>query len=217
MAKQAIRSSGLGLTSLEAAKFLTDSQQYEMAKEHAQKAVRLLEGDFFAYTRALYLLAEIHFHLSQWENMLADIDDLWMSVMKTRSKNVAGGRILRDLEVITVLVLQRCRFTPSGRHKILKELYENDESSGPQKSSLKSAIMDDSSLPPHQFAVFKKFLHLVSNGKNYEARGLLFEDGSVPAGEGTSKSSQPLLSFLSPLAMQVLQRFLDEPQDDYGY
>ncbi|RCN34716.1 hypothetical protein ANCCAN_19439 [Ancylostoma caninum] len=84
-------------------------------------------------------------------------------------------------------------------------------------SSLKSAIMDDSSLPLQEFAMFKKFLQLVSTGRNYEARGLLFGDESTPAGEGTSGRMQPRLPFLSPLAMQVLGRFLDERQDDYGY
>ncbi|VDM74662.1 unnamed protein product [Strongylus vulgaris] len=96
-----------GLTSLEAAKALVGCNQYEMAQEHAQRAVRLLEGEFYTYTRAVYLLAEIHFYLSEWEHLLADIDDLWMSVMKTRPKSVAGRRILKDLEVMTVLILQK--------------------------------------------------------------------------------------------------------------
>ncbi|PIO72907.1 hypothetical protein TELCIR_05139 [Teladorsagia circumcincta] len=98
-----------GFTSLEAAKVLINSTQYEMAAEHAQRAARLLEGDFIAHTQALYCLATVHFHLSQWGHLLADIDEIWMAVMKNRSKSVMGRRILKDLEVITVLVLWKTR------------------------------------------------------------------------------------------------------------
>nr|CDJ93690.1 unnamed protein product [Haemonchus contortus] len=71
-----------GFTSLEAAKVLTDCVQSDMAAEHAQRAVRLLEGDFNALLQSLYCLATVHFHLSLWEHLLADVDDIWMKAIK---------------------------------------------------------------------------------------------------------------------------------------
>ncbi|KHJ99360.1 hypothetical protein OESDEN_00649 [Oesophagostomum dentatum] len=179
--------------------------------------VRLLEGEFYSYTRALYVLAEIHFHLSEWEHLLADIDDLWMNVMKTRPRSVAGRRILKDLEVMTVLVLQKSQVTPSGRHKLLKELYEGISSSEGLKKPIRSSLMDDSSLSPEDFAIFKKFLRLLSSGNGAEARGLMFEDGYMSTQASAVKTVKARFSFLSPLGVQVLQRFLDENQDEYGY
>ncbi|KAK6028400.1 hypothetical protein OSTOST_05552 [Ostertagia ostertagi] len=123
-----------GFTSLEAAKVLINSMQYEMAAEHAQRAVRLLEGDFIAHTQALYCLATVHFRLSQWGHLLADIDEIWMAVMKNRSnyagfRSVMGRRILKDLEVITVLVLWKTQLSSSSRHKLLMNLYTDSHAS----------------------------------------------------------------------------------------
>ncbi|KAK6762258.1 hypothetical protein RB195_023102 [Necator americanus] len=98
-----------GLTSVEATKILMENQQYEMANEHVRKAVRLLEGNSSMCMQALYILVEIHFHMYQWEQLLTDADYLWIHVMKTRPKNVRSRRMLKDLEVFTVLVLQKSR------------------------------------------------------------------------------------------------------------
>uniref|UniRef100_A0A7I4Z5F9 Protein ZIP4 homolog n=1 Tax=Haemonchus contortus TaxID=6289 RepID=A0A7I4Z5F9_HAECO len=112
-----------GFTSLEAAKVLTDCVQSDMAAEHAQRAVRLLEGDFNALLQSLYCLATVHFHLSLWEHLLADVDDIWMVIMKCKSRSSMGRRVLKDLEVITVLILWRTQLSCSGRHKLLMSLY----------------------------------------------------------------------------------------------
>ncbi|KAK6060364.1 hypothetical protein COOONC_01976 [Cooperia oncophora] len=79
----------LGFTSLEAAKLLGNCKRhYDMAAEHAQRAIRLLEDGFIAHIQALYFLATVHFHLHQWEQVLADIDEIWMVIMKNGSKLV---------------------------------------------------------------------------------------------------------------------------------
>ncbi|KAJ1372209.1 hypothetical protein KIN20_034300 [Parelaphostrongylus tenuis] len=100
-----------GLISLEASKILIDCEQVEMAIEHAERAVRLLEGEFFTHTQALYCLATIHFHLYQYENLLGDIDDLWMIVMKNRSRSV-----LLSLEEFCRASLSRHVFVVKYRH-----------------------------------------------------------------------------------------------------
>ncbi|KAK6762266.1 hypothetical protein RB195_023102 [Necator americanus] len=106
---ETLRENGQGLTSVEATKILMENQQYEMANEHVRKAVRLLEGNSSMCMQALYILVEIHFHMYQWEQLLTDADYLWIHVMKTRPKNVRSRRMLKDLEVFTVLVLQKSR------------------------------------------------------------------------------------------------------------
>uniref|UniRef100_A0A1I7WJ40 Tetratricopeptide repeat protein 21B n=1 Tax=Heterorhabditis bacteriophora TaxID=37862 RepID=A0A1I7WJ40_HETBA len=96
-----------GLTSLEAAKLMKECRNYEMAIEHAHRAIRLLDGEFFTHSQALYCLAEIHFSMSQWEQLLATVDDLWITAMKNRARTFIGRNILKDCEVITMLSLPK--------------------------------------------------------------------------------------------------------------
>lgn len=199
-----------GLTSLEAAKAMIECAQYEMATEHAQRAVRLLEGDFFTHTDALYCLATIHFHLSLWEPLLADIDDLWMAIMKNRSKGLMGRQKLKDLEVITILILWKTQLSPSGRHKLLVDLYLNSRDPQTPRRSSRQSAMENTSLSPQEFVIVKNFLNLLSTGKVQEARTLLFVSDPSSEADKTSTCARSKLRFLSPLTTQVIRLFADE-------
>ncbi|WKX90507.1 hypothetical protein Q1695_009392 [Nippostrongylus brasiliensis] len=196
-----------GMTSLEAANAMIDCNQYEMATEHAQRAARLLEGDFITHTKALYCLATIYFHLSQWELFLAVVDDLWMAIMKNRPKSLMGRKMLKDLEVVTVLILWKTRLSPSGRHKLLMDLYMNNHNTNISKPSGRLSANESSSLSPQEFSVVERFLNFLSLGKVQEASDAIF--GSTDLSTVSSHSIRKL-TFLSPLAIEVIHLLTSE-------
>ncbi|KJH44371.1 hypothetical protein DICVIV_09611 [Dictyocaulus viviparus] len=205
-----------GLISLEAAKVLTSCEHFAMAIDHAERAVSLLEGEFFAHTRALYCLATIHFCLYQYEHLLSVIDDLWVTIMKNRPRSSIGRRMLKDLEVITVLIMQRTKLCPSGRHRVFKNLYEINGVRALAVNSANLHAVDSSSLSPREYSDFKNFLSFLSMGKVREAKILLFNHFSTPKETRSLPPVQLKFEFLSPLGIQVICHFLDEGLVDYG-
>ncbi|KAK5967227.1 hypothetical protein GCK32_000240 [Trichostrongylus colubriformis] len=201
-----------GLTSLEAAKVLSKCMHHDMAAEHAQRAVRLLEGDFIAHTQALYCLATIHFRSYQWGHLLADIDEIWMAIMKNRSKSPMGRRVLKDLEVITVLILWKTQLSQSSsRHKMLMNLYADTHvSHGWKKSASCQSANENSALSLQEFLLVQNFLSLLTLRKIQEARILLLSCKSGFDRVEAADCIKSRLLFLSPLAVQVILLFTDK-------
>ncbi|CAJ0574868.1 unnamed protein product, partial [Mesorhabditis spiculigera] len=128
-----------GMVSLEAAKHSLEVESYIASIEHANRAVRLFEGERLCGTDALRVLATAQLKVGQIEALLDTLDQLWTLAMKAWWNSTPMGKeVQKEADIATMLVI--CNRKPrQGRQKALKQLFEKgvefDEAGFPKAPS----------------------------------------------------------------------------------
>ncbi|CAB3399705.1 unnamed protein product [Caenorhabditis bovis] len=136
----------------------------------------LLADDLAGYCECLERLIEANVNLGYWLEALQWTDLLWMKLMKEQNEGKELSKQLKDVEIITMLILFKNDVEKSGRHRLLAELYgwKNETI---DKNRIKSLHADLSCLTMAEFLIFRKFLGFLIAEEYEQAESMLFEVG----------------------------------------